>query len=136
MRLASARDLKADLLTRLVDPFAARVSRLRRTGAIAVAAAAAFAGLEPDDTVFGIGARPFDTLPEIQRSIALGVARRGREYRLAVRVQRPSLARSPLMDRITRGAKGEVDVRIVGRIDKRAKPWHQRNTRPDRKSVV
>jgi hypothetical protein len=68
------------------------------------------------------------------------------EYRLAVRVQRPSLVQSPLMERLTAQAKGEVDVRIVGRIDKRVKsrprvhrpiparssvlPWYQRNTRP------
>lgn len=91
--------------------------------------------------------RPFATLGQIQRSVALGVRHHG-EYRLAVRVQRPSLVQSPLMDRLTRQANGEVDVRTIGRIDKRAKtrrtarrpmlvspaaaaiPRYERNARP------
>jgi len=94
---------------------------------------------------FGVSARPLETVPKIPRSIALGVARHQGDYKLAVRVQRPSLVQSPLMDRLTTEARGEVDVRVVGRIDKRAKarraapapvmeaaviPWYQKNTRP------
>jgi len=71
------------------------------------------------------------------------VTRSQGEYKLAVRIQRPSLLQSPLMDQLTRRASGEVEVRLVGRIDKRAKvrraprgaqavivPWYQQNTRP------
>lgn len=130
MRLASAQGLKQEVMAWVVAPFSARVDRLRRTGAAAVAAAASAAGLEADAIVFGIGAGPSDTVPAVQRSIALGVARQGTQYRLAVRVQRPSLVRSPLMERIREHAKGEVDVRLIGRIDKRAAPWYQRKTRP------
>lgn len=144
MRLQSAQELKQQLLAEVVEPFSARANRLCKVGAAAVASAAAAGGLEDGRLVLGVGARPFATLGQIQRSVALGVTRHQGEYRLAVRVQRPSLVHSPLMDRLTREANGEVDVRLVGRIDKRAKarrtarrtaaaaalPWYQRNTRP------
>lgn len=52
-----------------------RVNRLRSLGAVAVASAAVAGGIEEGGTVFGVGAYPFDTLPRIQRSVALGVAR-------------------------------------------------------------
>jgi len=95
-------------------------------------------------TNLSVGARPVDSLPELHRSVALGVAPHQGEYRLAVRVQRPSLIESPLLRQLTSQAKGEVDVRLVGRIDKRAKtrrrrqavtkpaavPWYQNDTRP------
>jgi len=130
MRLESAQGLKLELLKRIVEPFLVRVSRRTTASSLAV------------------GARPFDTLPRIPRSVALGVAPHQGEYRLAVRVQRPSLVQSPLVELLTRHAKGEVDVRMVGRIDKRTKthravpleamrvpaaaaiPWYRRNTRP------
>lgn len=147
MRLESARELKDELLKDVIEPFSVRACQLRSKGAIAVSSAAAAGGIEEGRTVFGIGARPFDTLPYIQRSVALGVARHQGEYRLAVRVQRPSLVQSALMERLTRQATGEVDVRLIGRVDKRPKtrraarrtteavaaavtPWYQRNTRP------
>jgi hypothetical protein len=144
MRLESALELKQQLLTEIVEPFSARASQLRSVGALAVATAAASAGFEDGLTTFGVGARPFHTLPQIHRSIALGVARRQGEYSLAVRIQRPGLLESPLVEQLRRQAKGEVDVRIVGRIDKRARtrrvrstaaaaalvPWYQRNARP------
>jgi hypothetical protein len=143
MRLESARELKEQLLTEMVVPFALRARPARRAGAIAVAAELTQAA---GRTLFGVGARPFDRLPEIHRSLALGVARHEGQYRLAVRVQRPSLMSSPVMELLTARAKGEVDVRLIGRIDKRARrprapttrgtqaaraiPWHQGDTRP------
>lgn len=130
MQLESAQGLKQLLLEKIVEPFLVRASRL------------------PARYTMAVGARPFDTLPQIHRSVALGVAPHQGEYRLAVRVQRPSLVESPLMELLTRQASGEVDVRIVGRIDKRTKtrprtmpmpmpaaaaaaiPWYRRNARP------
>jgi hypothetical protein len=133
MRLESAQGLKQQLLKRIVEPFLIRVSRL------------------PARDPMAVGAQPFDALPEIHRSVALGVAPHQGEYRLAVRVQRPSLVQSPLIELLTRQANGEVDLRMVGRIDKRTKtrraapsggmsipmrgataaiPWYRRNTRP------
>jgi hypothetical protein len=134
MRLESAQGLKLQLLRDLIEPFSELTSRLRQTGASAVTAAVRKATGEGESTVFGIGARPFESLPHLQRSVALGIARRRGEYRIAIRVQRPSLLQSPLMERLTSQAKGEVDVRVIGRLDKRAKapatPWYQRNVRP------
>ena len=132
MRLESARGLKAQLLKEVVEPLAAGASRLGGGDVIP----------------FAVGARPLDTLPRIPRSLALGITRSEGEYKLAVRIQRPGLLQSPLMDQLTRRASGEVEVRMVGRIDKRAKtrrsprgalaagaarailPWYQQNTRP------
>lgn len=129
MRLDSARELKAQLLKEVVEPLAV-ANRLGR-------------GVVP----FAVGARPLDTLPRIPRSLALGVTRSQGEYKIAIRIQRPGLLQSPLIDQLTRRAAGEVEVRVVGRIDKRAKarraprgavsaaaraivPWYQQNTRP------
>lgn len=109
MRLDSVRELKAKLVAGLVTPFARTAVS---TGAFAMAA------------------RPATTVPQVQRSVALGVAPTGKEFRLAIRVQRPALLASPLIDRIVAQARGEVDIRMVGRIDKRALPWHMRRVRP------
>lgn len=146
MRLESAEALKQQLLKEVLEPFSIGTSRLSRIGAAAVTSAAAAGGLEDARIVFGVGAGPFAKLAPTQRSVALGIAPYRGEYNLAVRVQRPCLVQGPLMERLTREAKGEVDVRVVGRIDKRAKartaqrrvsaaptaviPWYQRNTRP------
>jgi hypothetical protein len=144
MRLDSALELKQRLIAELVTPSAARANRLRGSGAGAVAASM-LTGPRGERIGFGVGARPPETLPVVQRTIALGVARQGRAYRLAIRVQRPSLLNSSLLDECRMAARGEVDIRLVGRVDKRAKkrrvarptaaqvaptPWYQQNTRP------
>jgi hypothetical protein len=88
----------------------------------------------------------------VQRSVALGVSILQREFRLAVRVQRPGLMNGPLVEAIRQRAAGEVEVRMIGRLDKRAPrtvgkrrrvsrrvvpvrpaqavPWFQSDTRP------
>jgi hypothetical protein len=59
------------------------------------------------------------------------VARKGKkDFQLAVRVQQRAFEASREVDQITRKAKGEVDVRYVGRIFKRAAPWYQQRQRP------
>lgn len=65
-------------------------------------------------------------------AIAMGVTRTGRgEYALAVRVQRRGMETGPHIDSIRRQARGEVDVRYIGHVGKRAAlPWYQRRTRP------
>jgi hypothetical protein len=117
MLLESAIGLKQQLLSDLVNPFAAiasgqtvspaHASKLKAAGGLVVANALA------------VGAKPFDALPAVQRSIALGVARHQNTYRLAIRVQRQQLLKSPLVDKLVAEAKGEADVRLIGRIDKR-----------------
>jgi len=141
MRLGSARDLKRELLDELVTPLGAAASRLGTTGVRSLARAAAARGLDPEELVFGMGARPIGSLSPVQRSLALGVAPDGKgSYRLAIRLQRGALRDSPLVEGLAKRARGEVDVRLVGRIDKRRRtrkarrarvaPWYQRDARP------
>jgi hypothetical protein len=140
MRLESAKDLKQQLLEQVVEPFLMRAVR-------AAAGKAQPHGVSEgeQEALLRVGARPLDKVPSLHRSLALGVARHRGEYSLAVRVQRPSLVQSALMERLSREARGEVDVRVIGRVDKRARrsrkaggrgagarrtPWYRLNTRP------
>jgi hypothetical protein len=80
---------------------------------------------------FGRAAAPVARAAEPPRSIALGVAitdKRG--FKLAVRVQKRAFQDSRELELITKQAKGEVDVRYVGRVTKRATPWFQQVQRP------
>jgi hypothetical protein len=140
MYLQSARDLKNQLLSEVIVPYSERATRTETARERGATVPVGFA----DDgevmaTTFSVGARSIETLPHLQRSVALGVARKSGEYRLAVRVQRPALMASPLVEHLVRQARGEADVRLVGRIDKRARtrrasalaaPWYRGNTRP------
>src|SRR5919198_4072704 len=96
MRLESAQELKQELLQQIIVPFTTTET-------------------------FAVGARPLDAVPRVHRSIAIGVAPHNGEFRIAVRLQRASLVDSPIVERLTREASGEIDVRVIGRIDKRAK---------------
>lgn len=64
--------------------------------------------------------------------LALGVAHARGQYRLAVRLQRHGLIDSPLVDAIKKHARGEVDVRYVGRIRALAgaSSWFRKRQRP------
>lgn len=136
MRLTSAYDLKRELVEGIVVPFTAVAGRQ------AIRARRAAPGLARDFAIaspLAVSAKPVDEVATVQRSVALGIARKGKEYHLAVRVQRPSLVASPLVEHITAEAKGEVDVRLIGRIDKRDKrtpaaalnePWFRQRIRP------
>jgi len=111
MKLESARSLKLELLSEVVEP---AVSRAISAGAFAVAA------------------RPMANM-NMPRSLALGVARgtgKG-DFRLAVRVQRgEAWELSEIRKQIEKRGKKEVDVRDVGRISKAAVTWEQRRHRP------
>lgn len=136
MRLESVLGLKLQLLSAIVNPIARRGANARRAGARALEVTLGVPGFGMDPSLFGIGAKPVDAVPEVQRTLALGVAPHGRGYRLAIRLQRVALRDSPIVDHLKSQAKGEVDIRMVGRIDKRAKgrpisaPWYRANTRP------
>lgn len=79
---------------------------------------------------FGRAAAPIARTAEPPPSFALGVAVHGKHgYRLAVRVQKRAFQDSREIELITKRAKGEVDVRYVGRVNKRA-PWYQQRQRP------
>jgi hypothetical protein len=110
MRLDSVRELKADIN--------------RRTLAPVVRAAATGRGL-------ALSAQPVTAVDDLHRTFALGIAMQTRtDFKLAVRIQRRSFESSPQIENIRALARGEVDVRYVGRIVKRAVPWHQRRNRP------
>ena len=110
MRLDSVRELKRSLPAQLHKTFAVRAA----------------AGATPSLAVASAASRQRET-----PSYFLGIsASRKKDYRLAVRLQDRALERSDLVQSITAKAKGEVDVRYVGRIRARAKPWYQSKQRP------
>ncbi len=79
----------------------------------------------------GVRAQPLGSEAEALRSMALGVSKSKKRHRLAVRVQRKALLDHPLLERIRKQAKGEVDVRYVGRLTKlETPPALQKRRRP------
>lgn len=132
MRLDSVRELKGMLTQAVLAPLTAAAA----PRALALSASAVDPG-------------------KVHRSIALGIAKRGpSDFRLAVRLQRPELEAGPHVELIRKQAKGEVDVRYIGRVQKLARrpanrptkppkavaaalrvtastvPWHQKRNRP------
>lgn len=112
MRLDSVRELKKSLPAQLEKAFATRSASAMATANNAVANAASRQRVAP--------------------SYFLGVSAKGKsQYRLAVRLQDRALERSALIEEITKKARGEVDVRYVGRIRGRAAaPWYRSRNRP------
>ncbi len=110
MQLDSARDLKAALQESVIVPMA--TSFLVKSA--------------------GLSAQPTSGLAATPPTMALGVVRKGKQdFGIAVRVQKRGLVNSPQVETITRKAKGEVDVRYIGEVTKRAAlPWYQKMTRP------
>jgi hypothetical protein len=132
MKLQSARDLKLEVLETMVRPFVeASMASVLSGKSKAKAAALEFKPLS-------VSAGSTEARPH--RSIALGLAQRGGEYKLAIRVQRQAMLHSPMVERLVAKAKGEVDLRLIGRVDKRpakrkakalaAQPWNRDDVRP------
>jgi hypothetical protein len=110
VRLDSVRELKASLTQTIIEPMAASP----------VAKAA-----------LGMAAQPMATVSAPGPTLALGVVRKpSQDYYLAVRLQRRGLENSAQLDAIKKKAKGEVDVRYIGRVLKFATAAQQRRTRP------
>ncbi len=108
MELDSVRELKQSLSVTVLAPLAETVHM----------------------RAFGVSARPLMESAH-HRTLALGVTRRSkREYALAVRVQHRGLENSEQVEKIRKQARGEVDVRYIGRVMKQAAPWHQQRNRP------
>lgn len=108
MQLGSVRDLKLELALELIG------ARARPR----VARAMAFEARRMED----IASAP---------TLALGVApgaQGGRDFRLAVRLQRRTAAAALHMEDLQARAHGEVDIRYVGRIQKRT--WFTDRHRP------
>lgn len=110
MRLDSVRELKQQVLRRVIAPMLAAAPR-----ALGLAYAAS----------------ALTATRQTQRLLAVGVSPAGKgQFKLAVRLQRHSLAAGAELDRLRELARGEIDVRFIGRVHKRAAPWHQRRNRP------
>jgi hypothetical protein len=108
MRLESARELKQNLFETVLAP-----------GPLQLLAQSV-----------GTPARP---LPQAvhSRLLAVGITRRaGGDYVLAVRVQSQLLVGSEPVARIVEQARGEAEVRYIGRVHKLQAPWQQLRTRP------
>jgi hypothetical protein len=77
-------------------------------------------------------ARRTALLPPAGSAVALGIAPApgSKGYRLAVRAQHPDLAKSSFVESIHARAKGEVDIRYIGRVTKLASRWTRERHRP------
>lgn len=125
MELDSARGLQAELSKELAS--------------IGVRAGSGERGSPREAAVQGQGGRVLvayaatraEALDPVQRTLALGLTRSGRsDYRIAVRIQRRGLLGSPQVEHIRSRARGEVDVRYVGRLTMRASGWNRARVRP------
>lgn len=120
MKLDSVRNLKASVQAAVVAPLSS--GRIRHPS-------------------LALSAQPMTNLLGPRRAVALGIARKGKnDFQLAVRVQRPELVDSPQVAAIVKQARGEADVRFIGRLMKRAArgatvPWNRKNVRPLRIGV-
>ncbi len=110
VRLDSVRELKASLNEAIIKPMA--VSPVAKA-------------------TLGMAAQPMAAAGAAGPTLALGVVRKpNQDYYLAVRIQRRGLENSTQLDTIKRKAKGEVDVRYIGRVLKFATPPQQKRARP------
>ena len=62
--------------------------------------------------------------------MAIGVTGKNGKFKLAVRIQDHAAGMDVLLNDIRSRAKGETDVKIVGRVVKQQTPWHQKRNRP------
>jgi hypothetical protein len=117
MKIESVRELKHSVPKALARQFS-RAGGRRATASVALARAA--------------------SPRSVAASYALGIAagRKKDGYRLALRLQIRELENSELVDAVRRAAKGEVDVRYIGRVTastarrRAATPWYRQRQRP------
>jgi hypothetical protein len=86
----------------------------------------------PQIRAFGLPAGPMVAAEALSPTMALGIAQlRSGGYELAVRLQRRALEGHPAVEAIRKQAKGEADIRYIGRLVKRADtPWFRTRVRP------
>jgi hypothetical protein len=112
MNIESVRALKEEVATEIVPP---AVAAIRAAGGFSI-------------TTFSLR-----RMTAAEPQVALGVAPGAKpgDVRLAVRLQRRSLEKAqPMIEAIRKRARGEVEVRFVGRIAKHALPWYRTRLRP------
>jgi hypothetical protein len=66
----------------------------------------------------GVRAKELPTAKDAMRTMAIGITTKGKEHKLAIRLQRRALEDHPVLTRIREQAKGEVDIKYIGRIQK------------------
>lgn len=118
MDLNSAIDLKKRLLDCLITPLSARGGGGRASQRFASRSALTPA-MKRKSLVIPGSARDFGASSSLHSSIALGIAPaddKGRNYRLAIRVQRADLMSSALVEALKEDARGEAEVRYIGRV--------------------
>jgi hypothetical protein len=108
MNVDDARALKAALLAEPLADHVAAATALPRAAML-------------------IRGTPRPTKPE--STVAIGLTQKGADVWLAVRVQQVTPGTESLVSYIRERAKGECDVRLVGRVVKQV-PWHQKRNRP------
>ena len=110
MHLDSARELKQQALKQVLNPMLAKA---------------------PQVLGLAMPATSMKVLKTAPRLMAIGVAPAGKDqFKLAIRIQRRQLAAAPEVARLRDIARGEVDVRFIGRVHKRAVPWYRARQRP------
>jgi hypothetical protein len=110
MRLESVRNLKLELVSLVHEEMALTARSVSE---------------------YGLAARRVAEVERRQPTLALGIAPTKRKgYVLAVRVQRRGMLKSPHLDAIRARAKGEVDMRFIGRVVKRSAPVFRSRQRP------
>lgn len=128
MHLDSAREVKAALLKEYMKPVVSTRALLER-GAVAARTAKKVSASQW--ALRTVAARSVAGVDAVQRSVALGVTRKGpKDFSLAVRIQSRALEKNPMVEAFVQKAKGEADVRYVGRIVKRQTSWTQERLRP------
>ena len=100
MDIDDARALKASLLPKTVKALTATASA----------------------RALGIRAQRASAAQDPMRTVALGISRSGRQHALAIRVQHRELLYHPVVEDMRKKAKGEVDVRFIGRLVKLETP--------------
>ena len=109
MHIDSVRELKAWCFKQHIEPLLAIPGKL---------------------SALALSARPVRLIDQPQRTMALGIARKSEtDFRLAVRLQSQALEGSPEIEAIVQKARGEADVRYIGRLVKRVM-WNRIPQRP------
>jgi hypothetical protein len=91
------------------------------------------ASLAKPAAIRSLGVRAQESHPgkDAMRTMAIGISTKGKEHKLAIRLQRRLLVDHPVLARIRERAKGEVDIKYVGRIQKLETPTTlQKRRRP------
>jgi hypothetical protein len=99
MQLDSVRSLKQDIVSTVLPKLVERL---------------------PTAHSYGLPAAPIPKVEENPRALALGISPEGNGFKLAVRIQHRGLLQSNQLHQIERRAKGETDVRYIGRVHIRA----------------